>query len=352
MNMQLPEIIVCIYLAAVNAAAFICVGSDKSRAIKHQWRIRESVLFLMALIGGSIGSILGMIAFRHKTKHLKFVIGMPAILAIQVLAALFILSGTACISGNSTMKNSVFSWYEDYDGQDAIDRMTALCGEYRIDTVYQYAEKKKLSAQTFQDFAAAMKKAGIRTVLIYDEPEYDAEEFSGYLKAMKKADRNQCVEGIIADIEPFSDGKAKDAAALEEYVSYMKIYGDLAHEQGLKYLIAIPTWYDTISESLTAQLIADADRTVLMNYTTDDFIEPIAFEADAASKAEKEIENAAELQAADRKQGISDEMTYAGRGIQEVLSNFEEIHEAYPAMRGCFHHYRTLYQMVRGHELP
>ena len=76
-----------------------------------------------------------------------------------------------------------------------------------------------------------MKKAGIRTVLIYDEPEYDAEEFSGYLKTLKKADRNQCVEGIIADIEPFSDGKAKDAAALEEYVSYMKIYGELAHEK-------------------------------------------------------------------------------------------------------------------------
>ena len=57
---------------------------DKRRAIQRQWRIPEKTLFLSALLGGSAGSILGMYLFRHKTKHWYFVIGMPAILAVQV----------------------------------------------------------------------------------------------------------------------------------------------------------------------------------------------------------------------------------------------------------------------------
>lgn len=65
---------------------------DKKKAIKHAYRIPEATLFTIALIGGSIGSIVGMQWFRHKTKHWYFVIGMPAILIVQVILAL-ILTG-------------------------------------------------------------------------------------------------------------------------------------------------------------------------------------------------------------------------------------------------------------------
>ncbi len=60
------------------------MGIDKSRAIKRLWRIPESTLFIIAVIGGSIGSIIGMKFFHHKTKHWYFVYGMPAILIIQL----------------------------------------------------------------------------------------------------------------------------------------------------------------------------------------------------------------------------------------------------------------------------
>ena len=78
-----------IYLAAINLIGFSAMGIDKKRARRGAWRIPEATLFTLALIGGSIGSILGMQIFRHKTKHWYFVWGMPLILIAQI--ALIIL---------------------------------------------------------------------------------------------------------------------------------------------------------------------------------------------------------------------------------------------------------------------
>ena len=81
-----------IYLVIINLIAFFLMAMDKSRARKHQWRIPEKTLFLSAIIGGSIGAIAGMYTFHHKTKHWYFVIGMPAILILQVVLAVWIRS--------------------------------------------------------------------------------------------------------------------------------------------------------------------------------------------------------------------------------------------------------------------
>ena len=75
-----------IYLIIVNAVAFLLMHADKRKAKKKQWRIPEKVLFGSAIIGGSIGAILGMYTFRHKTKHTSFVVGMPVILILQIIA--------------------------------------------------------------------------------------------------------------------------------------------------------------------------------------------------------------------------------------------------------------------------
>lgn len=82
--------LILIYLLIVNALGFLLMLVDKRKAQKNLWRIPEATLFLMAAIGGSIGSIAGMYKFRHKTKHWQFVIGMPAILIAQI-AAVFLL---------------------------------------------------------------------------------------------------------------------------------------------------------------------------------------------------------------------------------------------------------------------
>lgn len=79
-------IIICaIYLIIVNFAGYVIMGIDKKRAIRGAFRISEASLFMVALIGGSLGSILGMQHFRHKTRHWYFKYGMPAILIMQVL---------------------------------------------------------------------------------------------------------------------------------------------------------------------------------------------------------------------------------------------------------------------------
>ena len=72
------------YLIAVNIVAIALMGADKRKAKKHAWRISEKALFLSAAAGGSVGAILGMLLFRHKTKHWTFVIGMPLIQAVQL----------------------------------------------------------------------------------------------------------------------------------------------------------------------------------------------------------------------------------------------------------------------------
>lgn len=83
--------IVIFYLLMINIAGFVVMGIDKQKAIKKRWRIRESTLFLIALVGGSFGSIVGMRIFHHKTKHWYFVCGMPLILIFQIAIAIFLM---------------------------------------------------------------------------------------------------------------------------------------------------------------------------------------------------------------------------------------------------------------------
>lgn len=74
-----------ITLVAMNIVAFIMYGIDKYKAKQGEWRIPESTLLLLALLGGSIGALVGMKVWHHKTKHKKFYIGVPAIIALQLV---------------------------------------------------------------------------------------------------------------------------------------------------------------------------------------------------------------------------------------------------------------------------
>ena len=78
------------YLAAVNAITFAVYGADKRRAKKGKRRVPEKTLFLLAAVGGSVGALAGMRAFRHKTRHWYFVWGIPAILAAQIALAVWL----------------------------------------------------------------------------------------------------------------------------------------------------------------------------------------------------------------------------------------------------------------------
>ena len=73
------------YLVIVNILAFILYGLDKQKAVRKQWRIPEAQLLGIAVIGGSIGALLGMQFFHHKTRKWKFKIGVPVFLALQLI---------------------------------------------------------------------------------------------------------------------------------------------------------------------------------------------------------------------------------------------------------------------------
>ena len=84
--MQIPLYAILIYLAAINVAAFFLYGIDKWKARHDKWRITEARLIWIAVAGGSIGALLGMKLWHHKTLHAKFKYGLPTILILQITA--------------------------------------------------------------------------------------------------------------------------------------------------------------------------------------------------------------------------------------------------------------------------
>ena len=83
--------IVLIYLVVINVVTFFMYGIDKWKAEKSRWRIRETALLGLAVLGGSIGAWLGMKVWHHKTLHKKFRYGVPAIIIVQLTLIVYIL---------------------------------------------------------------------------------------------------------------------------------------------------------------------------------------------------------------------------------------------------------------------
>lgn len=81
-----------VYLLIINALGFVLMLADKYKAKKNHWRIPEATLLAIAVLGGSPGCLGGMYTVRHKTKHLKFTLGIPVILAIQIVASIILLA--------------------------------------------------------------------------------------------------------------------------------------------------------------------------------------------------------------------------------------------------------------------
>ncbi len=80
--------ILFLYFILINLTSLVLMSIDKARAIKKLWRVPEKVFFIFAILGGSLGTLMGMNIFRHKTKHASFVFGVPAIFIIQIIILL------------------------------------------------------------------------------------------------------------------------------------------------------------------------------------------------------------------------------------------------------------------------
>lgn len=83
---------ILLYLIIMNALGFLLMLVDKHRARKRLWRIPERMLMTVAALGGSLGSLAGMYLVRHKTQHMKFVLGIPAFLLVHIFLILWLLS--------------------------------------------------------------------------------------------------------------------------------------------------------------------------------------------------------------------------------------------------------------------
>ena len=81
---------VLLYLIIINASGFFLMLADKQKARHGAWRIPEATLMGIAALGGSVGALAGMYTFRHKTKHIKFTLGIPLILAAQAAVVIWL----------------------------------------------------------------------------------------------------------------------------------------------------------------------------------------------------------------------------------------------------------------------
>jgi len=89
--MNEPLIYITAYIAFISLLAVIITAHDKSAARRHKWRMRESTLLLVAALGGSVAMLMTMLLIRHKTKHAKFMVGLPVIIALQIAAVIAIM---------------------------------------------------------------------------------------------------------------------------------------------------------------------------------------------------------------------------------------------------------------------
>lgn len=85
-------LLLIIYIIMINFSGFFTMGFDKYKAKKNKWRIPEKELYLLALMGGSVGVYLGMRKFRHKTKHLSFIYGIPLLIVCNVVVYYIIIT--------------------------------------------------------------------------------------------------------------------------------------------------------------------------------------------------------------------------------------------------------------------
>ena len=93
------QTVLLIWVLAWTLIAFALMGVDKWKARHDSWRIPEKTLFLSAILGGSVGALAGMFLFRHKTKHLSFTVGMPLILAVQIVLVLLLAFRLQLVGG-------------------------------------------------------------------------------------------------------------------------------------------------------------------------------------------------------------------------------------------------------------
>lgn len=83
-------IILTIYLISINLISVIVTAYDKHCAVKKRWRVKESTLMLLSALGGSVGMYITMLLIKHKTKHLKFMLGIPIILIVHLASVIYL----------------------------------------------------------------------------------------------------------------------------------------------------------------------------------------------------------------------------------------------------------------------
>lgn len=138
--------LILIYLVTINVATFFTYGIDKLKAKKSLWRIRESALLGLAILGGSIGAWLGMKVWHHKTMHKKFKYGIPLILIAQIVLLLLVscksqqtVALSPSIQGQQVdQEHSPHVFLVMYDAGVGKEPLQKAIKSYKCEVIYDY----------------------------------------------------------------------------------------------------------------------------------------------------------------------------------------------------------------------
>ena len=172
---------VIIYAIAINVVTFIAFGIDKWKAKHSRWRIPEAVLLGLAVVGGSIGALLGMEVWRHKTMHKKFKYGVPLILLAQIAMIALTSCGTKkevattmpIQHGSSIREHSPNVFLIQYDAEVGKDPLLKAIKEYKCEIVYDYHTITGMALKKPDDNTLEETMQHFRTVKGVTTVEYD-----------------------------------------------------------------------------------------------------------------------------------------------------------------------------------
>ena len=168
---------VAVFLVCVNVLSFAAFGIDKARAQRGAWRIPEKVLMLLAVLGGSVGAFVGMRVFRHKTRKAMFRIGIPALLAAELLAAALVGSIVLQVPHVEDFQVATVDYVVDGDTVDvSLDGSTQRVRLIGIDAPESVNHDESVNSEEGEaasDFLKSLLEPGMTVYLQADQEDRD-----------------------------------------------------------------------------------------------------------------------------------------------------------------------------------
>ena len=254
----------------------------------------------------------------------------------------------------------MFSWDTSAISEEEQENMRQCIRQANVTQIYQQFSDDTLESEEAKGFVKRLKENNIQVYALLGEAEWayetDAETLIGEIKRVAEYNsnnKNNSIVGVMVDVEPYlldeweEEGDTRDKL-MEDYLECIKNAYQYAKENGLKFFVCVPTFYDVVCENILEGLIDGAcDGVAVMNYNRSDEYGQIEAEVRLSREHNKDIVCIYELQKAE-KHDLEDINTYAGEGLEALWKSAKNLKErfGYSKLGFAYHYYEPLKEML------